>query len=442
MRVIVIGAGPTGLTLAAALAHRGHDVTAVDRDPGPAPDGAWRRRGVMQFDMAHGFRPPVRDLLAAEWPAAWDSWLGLGAVPIEIDLPGLDRAEVGVRSRRSTYERALRIAAVEVPGLDVRCARVDDLLRRRGRVVGVRANRQSIDADLVVDASGRAGRPAGAVTYAVRHDCALAYVNRTYRLHPGAELGPLTTPAAWGGTFDGYHAMVFPHERGHFSVVLLRGSRDRELARLRDPRAFDAAVSAIPALAAWTDPERSRPTGDVVPGAGLLNAYRPQRSEPGLVTIGDAVATTAPTAGRGVALASLQIGALLRLLDDGHDATDVAAPFGAWCDEHIRPWVDDHIAMDTATERQLDGGDLDLALPLSSSAIADAAQIDPRIASHLGPVLAMHELPSSLGPVEPLARAVYEAGWQRPFADGPTRDELLDIIERAPSEEQVAAPAS
>ena len=70
MDVIIVGAGPTGLTLGAALARRRHRVVAVDRDPGPAPDGSWRRRGVMQFHQAHGFRPQVQDLLQSEWPEA------------------------------------------------------------------------------------------------------------------------------------------------------------------------------------------------------------------------------------------------------------------------------------------------------------------------------------------------------------------------------------
>ena len=35
MDVIVVGAGPTGLTCGAALARRGHRVVAIDRDPGP-----------------------------------------------------------------------------------------------------------------------------------------------------------------------------------------------------------------------------------------------------------------------------------------------------------------------------------------------------------------------------------------------------------------------
>ncbi|HZO60926.1 MAG TPA: FAD-dependent oxidoreductase, partial [Solirubrobacterales bacterium] len=110
MDVIIVGAGPTGLTLGAALARRGHRVLAVDRDPGPLPDGTWRRRGVMQFEHPHGFRPPVRDLLLTEWPEAWRAWLALGAEPVELGAPS-SGAQIGVRSRRLTYERALRRAA-------------------------------------------------------------------------------------------------------------------------------------------------------------------------------------------------------------------------------------------------------------------------------------------------------------------------------------------
>ena len=167
----------------------------------------------------------------------------------------------------------------------------------------------------------------------------MAYVTRTYRRRRGAGPGPMTGPVAWTGIFDGYQVYVFPHEHGHFSVVVIRPTADADLTLLRHVDAFDAACRAIPGLADWTDPALAAPTSGVMVGGRLRNVYRPQLGRPGLVAVGDSVATTAPTAGRGVAMASMQIDGLLHLLDGGADPTTIAAPFGAWCDRWIRPWV-------------------------------------------------------------------------------------------------------
>ena len=149
------------------------------------------------------------------------------------------------------------------------------------------------------------------------------------------------------------------------------------------------------------------------------------------MAVGDSVATTTPTAGRGVALCSLQIRALLDLLDGGADPISAAEPFGDWCDAEIRPWVDDHIATDTEAVRRWQRADIDLSAPLTSAAIVDAGQADPRIREHTAGFLSMTALPSSLAPAEPLARLVYESGWRPPYADGPTRDELVEVVESA-----------
>jgi NAD(P)-dependent dehydrogenase (short-subunit alcohol dehydrogenase family) len=73
VRVAIVGAGPTGLFLAIALARRGGQVVVVDRDPGPDADGSWARRGVMQFHHPHGFRGQVVDALLAEMPEVLDA---------------------------------------------------------------------------------------------------------------------------------------------------------------------------------------------------------------------------------------------------------------------------------------------------------------------------------------------------------------------------------
>ena len=434
MRTLIVGSGPTGLLLGAALARRGHHVISVDRDPGPSAD-AWSRRGVMQFEHAHGFRPQVPMVLQAEWPEAFDSWLSLGAEPVEVPSPVGSRPVFMVHSRRSTFERALRLAATRQPGLMLRTGHVDGLVLEGGQVTGVRVDGSTVTADLVVDASGRAGRLGRPVAQGegadLAGDCGLAYVDRTYQLHAGADPGPMPTPIGYVADFDGYQSLVFLHERRHFSVVLVRPTADAALKALRFEAAFEAACRAIPALAEWTDPARARPTSNVLVGGALRNVYHRPTSTPGLVAAGDSVATTTPTRGRGIAMAYLQVAALLALLDDGTDHSTVGEAFGAWCDRNIEPWVADHIAIDGGTVRRWHGEDLDLSRPLTSDLIAAAVEADPRIGQHAAGYFAMTALPETLRPAEPLARAVYQTGWRPAYAPGPTRDQLVDIIREA-----------
>jgi len=342
-------------------------------------------------------------------------------------------------SRRSTFERALRHAAAEQPGLTLRTGHVDELVFDRAQAVGARVDGSLVEADLVVDASGRAGRLGRSSAQdggpELDGDCGLAYVDRTYRLRAGAEPGPMVSPIAYMADFDGYQCLVFLHEASHFSVVLVRPTADAALKALRFEAAFEAACGAIPALAEWTQPDRAQPTSAVLVGGALRNVYRRQVGTPGLVAVGDSVATTTPTRGRGIAMACMQVTALLALLDEGADPATAAEPFGAWCDHAIEPWVADHIAIDGGMVRRWQGEDLDLSIPLTSDLIAAAVDADPRIGQHAGDYFAMTALPETLRPAEPMARAAYQAGWRPTYAPGPTRDELVDVI-------RVAVPAA
>jgi glycine/D-amino acid oxidase-like deaminating enzyme len=57
--VVVVGGGVVGLGTAMLLAEDGHQVTLLERDPAPPPDGSetawdtWERRGVNQFRLPH-----------------------------------------------------------------------------------------------------------------------------------------------------------------------------------------------------------------------------------------------------------------------------------------------------------------------------------------------------------------------------------------------------
>ena len=453
MRVAVIGAGPAGLVLGAGLARRGADVTLVDRDPGPPSEGVWARKGVMQFHHAHAIRPQVVETLQRELPDAYQRLLDVGAEPVQTPQPNGTLALAGLRCQRSTYERGVRAAAEAVPGVTLRTGHVDRVVEstehRGRRAAGIVVDGSSLEADLVVDASGRTGRvnrhrrapqSAGGV-------CGIAYVDRVHQLREGAEAGPLVSPIAWQANFDGYQCLVFLHERGIFSALVIRSTDAHDLVGLRHNAAFDAAVQAIPGLAEWTDPERSRPLTDVLPGGTLLNAYRSQRGHdgelalPGLVFVGDAVCTTTPNFGRGLATTMLQVDELLRLLDATVDVaasattsrlTDVGEAFDAWTEANMRPWVEDHAIMDHALRRRWGGEDVDLSLPrLPSDLVMEASRVDVRIGPAIGPYVAMRALPAVLDAVEPLARVVYESGWRPALAAGPNRRELAEIVDAA-----------
>lgn len=434
MHVAIIGAGPTGLVLGAALARRGHHVTAVDRDAGPGPHGRWDRRGVMQFHHAHGFRPQVGEALRAEVPGAYEAWLAAGAEPIAFDLPDGQRVAGGVRSRRETFERALRAAVVGTPGLELRRGHVDAVTVEDGVATGLVVDGEPEAADLVLDASGRAGRvtrPLRAVPELTGRT-GVAYVDRQYRLRPGADPGPMTNPLAWQADLDGYQVIVFRHEQGVFSVLVVRPVDAPDLALLRHEAAFDAACAAIPGLDAWTDPERAEPVTPVLPGGALVNHFRRQSGVRRLVHVGDAVATTTPMFGRGITTSLLQVRELLRLLDDGCGPDDgLGAAFDGWCEREMRPWVADHVGMDDAMLDRWAGRDLDLDARLPSDRILAAAEVDPAIGAAAGPYLAMLAGPDSLAAVEPLARRVYASGWRPAPAPGPTRAELGLVVRKA-----------
>jgi 2-polyprenyl-6-methoxyphenol hydroxylase-like FAD-dependent oxidoreductase len=440
VRVAVIGLGPAGLLMGAGLARRGHQVVAVERDPGPAAGGSWPRRGVMQFHHAHAFRHQVVQVLEQELPEALPRWLAAGAEPVQLSLPDGSQVPMGMRSRRATFEHALRTAALGQPGLQPHRGHVEAVICHNGQAAGIRVDGSELAADLVIDASGRAGR----VTRSLRPaavsggPCGIAYVDRQYRLHPGTAPGPLANPIAWQADLDGYQAIIFVHERGTFSVLLVRPSADPVLAQLRHEPAFAAACQAIPGLADWVDPGRARPITPVLPGGPLLNAYRGQTGPdgnlalPGLVFVGDAVATTTPTFGRGITTTFWQARQLLQLIDEhGADTAAIGESFDAWCAGQIKPWVDDHVHMDECTRRRWAGQDVDLSQPLPSDLILAAAQADPGIFGATFGYLGMTALPASLRAVEPRARALYATGWRPSVAPGPTRDELARIIQAA-----------
>jgi len=416
--------GPTGLYTAIALARRGHRVTVIDRDPGPGGGQWWDRKGVMQFHHPHFFRQQVGEALLAEMPEVWQGLLA-----------------AGLHCRRLTFERVLRSAAQAEPGVTLRTGHADQVAGAQGRAAGVKVGGRQVDADLVIDAGGRAGRlTRGLRGPAEGGDCGIAYVSRQYQMLPGAPHGPVNAPFGVIETYPGYRVAVLVHDNRILSALIARASTDRRLAALRTRAAFEAAARAVPALAAWTDPGRSRPITPVLPGGRLYNSYRGQLNDAGQVALdgliyaGDSVCTTNPAAGRGVTTSLLQARQLIHLLDEhGRDFTSCSLAFDSWCAATIRPWFADHVYWDADLIRRWSGWDVDLTRPLPPDLIMAAAQADPGLMEVVGPYQAMLAPPASLDAVQTRSRDIYASGWHPPVPPGPTREELASLVTAAAS---------
>jgi 2-polyprenyl-6-methoxyphenol hydroxylase-like FAD-dependent oxidoreductase len=437
VRTVIVGAGPSGLFTAIALARRGHDVFVVDRDAGPPAagvDAAWRRRGVMQFHHAHTFRRQVVEVLQDEMPDVLDELTAAGATV----ATSPDDRPVALLCRRMVFERVLRGTAEAQQGVTLITGHVDTLLRERGRATGVAVDGRALVGDVVVDASGRSSRFTGDVRPpAEGGDCGAVYVTRQYRLRRGAAPGPVNSPIGLSFSFSGYLAIAFLHDSGTFSITFTHDGSDKRLRMLRHDDVFDDAVHAIPALAEWIEPARSQPISAALPGGRLYNTYRGQLDHaarpvlPGLVSVGDSVCTTTPLAGRGVTLALMQARELVRTLNQHR--TDIACAtmqFDTWCEHNIRPWFDDHRYTDADRMRRWSGGDIDLGHRLPSDLIVSAAEADPALTDIVSPYGTMDAMPASLAPAEPRARELFAEGWRPSVPAGPTRDELSAVVSR------------
>ncbi|TBF48639.1 D-amino acid dehydrogenase (plasmid) [Rhizobium leguminosarum] len=67
MKVIVLGAGIVGVTSAYQLAKAGHDVTVVDRQPGPALETSFANAGEVSFGYCSPWAAPGIPMKAMKW---------------------------------------------------------------------------------------------------------------------------------------------------------------------------------------------------------------------------------------------------------------------------------------------------------------------------------------------------------------------------------------
>ena len=252
--VVVVGGGVVGLSTGLLLARDGHRVRLLERDPAPPPPpGAdawksWKRRGVYQFRLLHGFLPRFRELLDAELPDVTPALEAGGALrfnrihclPEAVTggwRPGDERFDA-VTGRRPMVEATLARLVAEQPGIEVlRGAAVRGVLcgdRRHAaapHVTGVLLDDGSERrGDLVVDASGRRTQVptllaaiGAAVPQEAREDIGNIYYSRHFRSSDGSIPD---MPASLLQHYESISILTAPGDNGTWGVVIFTSSRD------------------------------------------------------------------------------------------------------------------------------------------------------------------------------------------------------------------------
>jgi 2-polyprenyl-6-methoxyphenol hydroxylase-like FAD-dependent oxidoreductase len=436
VHVLVAGGGPVGVFTAIALARRDHEVTLVDRDPGPAADGSWVRRGVMQAEHPHSWRPGVRRALLAEMPDVYDAMIAAGArthVPHGVPEELTERLTAMSGRRTHVFERVLREAATRQPNLQWRTGHVDELMIEDDTLRGVQVDGDFLAADVVIVATGRTtGLGEGLRGPVEGGACGFAYVSRMYQARAGQRPYDLPTPSLVDG--PGYVSLVLGQDAGTHSVLVAYPLQADEFRTLRTEAGFERAARAIPNLAPWVEPGRFEPITNVMVGGNLTNTYRrqgPALGVPparGLFFVGDTVLTTNPAGGRNVALLLGQVQHLLGVLDDpGRSLVDASLALDTWAEQNLRPWFLDHVHKDRTQLERFAGRDIDLDERIPSDVICAAAEVDESLRPIVGIYQGMLAGPEVLNAAEGTVRALLEQGW-RPTMHGPTGAELAALL--------------
>lgn len=330
-KAVVIGAGPTGLSLAMLLAQRDIEVVVLDRDPPPpaSVDDAWEsweRRSVSQFRQVHFLQSRGRAILEEHLPEVAEGLRAAGAIPFNMIqgaaelLPGgpggLDFSAFRTITtcRRPVLEFAFHTAAAATPHVEVRHDVVvsglvtgPSVLAGVPHIAGVTTDAgDTITADVVLDASGRRARTSTLLAEVgapapveAAEELGFVYNTQFYRGDAMPELrGDLLSPA---GSLT---ALTMPGDRDHWAVTLYHSPRDKAMRRVRDPEVFERVLRSLPLQAHWADGER---IGEVATMASTVNARREFVIDgvpvaTGVLPVGDAWGFTNPSLGRGITL--------------------------------------------------------------------------------------------------------------------------------------------
>ena len=471
MHVAIVGASAAGSFAALLLARAGHDVLVLERGHlEPAPDvesaaAAAFRPTAPQIVQPHIVMAKCRELLRERLPDVYQDLLAAGVAeallatqmpPTLADTtarPGDERLTV-LATRRSTVDWVLGRAVVSEPSVTLRCGvRVSGLRAESGeppRVTGVRTDQGEVDADLVIDASGRrssidhwleeiGARP----TLTSRAECGTAYFSRHYRLRAGGALpGPATTRIVL--RLDEFTAGIWGCDNGAMHLAVIPLGADHRFRALMRPGVLEAILRTVPTIAPWL--EVLDPLTAVFAMGAVQNTLRrlvvggvPVAI--GLHAVGDSVCTTNPVFGRGLSLALWGAVALTDSVTElARDPLALAMALDGHVATHVAPFYEDQAAIDGARMAMLRHtifGEPAPAPPavapdrVSMNQIRTAARFDPTAFRALWTHSGMLRVPEQIYSDPEVVAATHGALRRHgsgPAPAQPTRDELLAAL--------------
>jgi 2-polyprenyl-6-methoxyphenol hydroxylase-like FAD-dependent oxidoreductase len=377
-KILVLGGGVIGLSVAMMLARQGHSVTVFEHDSEPLPASpeeawrAWERRGVTQFRLPHYLHPPVRHLLDFHLPDVKEALLRVGCITFDVleTMPSsiTDRAAregderfITITGRRPAIEYAFASVAERLIPVR-RGTSVGGLLTgpsaRKGipHVAGVRTlDGEEVSADFIIDAMGRHSKLPKWLEAIGAHPpieeaeiSGFIYYTRYFRSRTGA-VPPCRS--ALQTYFHSFSLLTLPSDAGTWSVTVFISSEDRALKKLRDPKHWTALVAACPRHAHWLNGE---PITDVLTMGGILDRYRrfvvdgvPVAT--GIVSVGDSWACTNPSLGRGIAMGLMHaLGTVEVVQQHLGDPVALTLAQDSMTERRVTPWYRDTVEIDRA----------------------------------------------------------------------------------------------